>query len=208
MKRSCTNCGTELPENAGFCPKCGTKLETPCCPACGKEIDLGAAFCIHCGQPLGESREEAQAAALPQTETERLPGSASLEKEKHPALKIIGIILALLVLIFAAICGFEEIYLRKMYPNQIMLNADVVPYAQTEINYHLAPENYEITVEIADGDLAKRTAMPKYENGVFTYLFVDYVYDITVSDGNESISGTVTVDVSFEADPFKKLFSI
>ena len=164
MKRSCTNCGTELPENAGFCPKCGTKLETPCCPACGKEIDLGAAFCIHCGQPLGESREEAQAAVLPQTETERLPGSASLEKEKHPALKIIGIILALLVLIFAAICGFEEIYLRRMFPSKTMLNPEVIAYAQTEIGYNFAPENYEIAVEITGGNLEKRTSVPKYGN--------------------------------------------
>lgn len=202
MKRSCTNCGTELPENAGFCPKCGTKLETPCCPACGKEIDLGAAFCIHCGQPLGESREEAQAAVLPQTETERLPGSASLEKEKHPALKIIGIILALLVLIFAAICGFEEIYLRRMFPSKTMLNPEVIAYAQTEIGYNFAPENYDIAVEITGGNLEKRTSVPKYGNGTYTYLFVDYVYDITVSDGTESVSGTVTVDASFEADPF------
>lgn len=382
MSRFCVNCGTELPDEAGFCPKCGTKIEVPCCPACGKEVDYESDFCIYCGQPLKESKNEettgpvrtglksksesacsppgGQAAKEPATvdpddgvmseagpqefswsykaalgrlettvntvtvqltndvihiletqgsvwgnkEPNQLPGKEislssiesvrvrphwsvlfglplllciplllygwlasridwitavfclvlvavvairysfqihhqrmiiidrdknkvvlrgkdrsvlqqveeaivnrtglmpSAQEKKHQALKIIGIILVLLVLIFAVICGFEEIYLRRMFPNQIMLNPDVIAYARTEINYHLAPENYDITVEITGGNLGKRTSLPKYENAVFTYLFVDYVYDITVSDGAESASGTVTVDASFEVDPF------
>lgn len=370
MSRFCVNCGTELPDEAGFCPKCGTKIEIPCCPACGKEVDFDTDFCIYCGRPLKKDKSEsafsplggqavkepdvadtshADDTAMPESmpqefswsykaaigriettvntvvgriaddvirifetqgsawsskEPNQLPEKEvplsgiesarvcshwsilfgiplllcvplllygwlasridwitaalclalvavvafrysfqihhqrliiidhdrnkvvlrgkdrsvlrqveeaivnrtglmpSAQEKKHPALKIIGIILALLVLIFAAICGFEEIYLRRMYPNQIMLNPDVAAYVQPEISYHLAPENYEITVEITGGNLEKRTSLPKYENGVFTYLFVDYVYDITVSDGNESVSGTVTVDASFEVDPF------
>lgn len=357
MSRYCVNCGTELPDEAGFCPKCGTKIEVPCCPACGKEVDFDTDFCIYCGQPLKEDKKEpdvsdtskvddtvvseampqefswsykaalgrlettvntvtvritediirifeTQSSALSKKEPRQLPekevrlssvesvrvcshwsilfgvplllciplllygwlasridlmtailclavvavvafrysfqihhhrliitdhdnnrialrGKDKLvlrqveetiinrtgltphdQSKKRPALKIIGIVLTLLILIFAAFCAFEEIYLRRMYPKQIMLNPDVIAYAQTEINYHLAPDNYEITVEITGGDLTKRTAMPKYENGAFTYLFVDYIYDITVGNGTESVNGTVTVDASFEAHLF------
>lgn len=388
MNKFCMNCGAELPESASFCPKCGTKIEIPCCPSCGKQVDFGTDFCIYCGQPLRESKEEGpavpsrpkaklqpehtspkdqavektsippiqnasengaanpkesndviqdfswtykaalgriettvntvtveiandvihiletQGSALGKKEPTRLPEKEILlsgiehvrvsshwsalfgvplllcvplllygwlvsridwitavlclalvavvafrysfqihhqrliiidhdknkivlrgkdravlqqveeaiinrtgltppvRKKRRPALKLIGVILAFFVLIFAAICAFEEIYLRRMFPKQIMLNPDVIAYAQAEISYRLAPENYDIAVEITGGNLEKRTALPKYEDDTFTYFFVDYVYEITISDGTESVSGTVTIDASFEVNPF------
>lgn len=46
----CFNCGTENPQEATFCKKCGRKLDgTALCSACGKYTPADGEFCIHCG---------------------------------------------------------------------------------------------------------------------------------------------------------------
>ena len=46
----CFNCGTENPQEATFCKKCGRKLDgTALCSACGKHTPADGEFCIHCG---------------------------------------------------------------------------------------------------------------------------------------------------------------
>lgn len=54
MAKFCVNCGTPLPDEAGFCPKCGAKVEIPHCPSCGKEVDFETEYCIYCGARLKE----------------------------------------------------------------------------------------------------------------------------------------------------------
>nr|WP_325196468.1 zinc ribbon domain-containing protein [uncultured Oscillibacter sp.] len=58
MSIFCVACGAELPEGAGFCPHCGTKVVIPRCPACGKELDFGVSFCMYCGQQLKKDDTE------------------------------------------------------------------------------------------------------------------------------------------------------
>lgn len=46
----CFNCGTENPQEATFCKKCGRKLDgTALCSACGKYTPADGEFCIYCG---------------------------------------------------------------------------------------------------------------------------------------------------------------
>ena len=46
----CFNCGTENPQEATFCKKCGRKLDgTALCSACGKYTPADGEYCIHCG---------------------------------------------------------------------------------------------------------------------------------------------------------------
>lgn len=46
----CNYCGTENPENAVFCKKCGRRLDgMSLCSACGKLTPLDGEFCINCG---------------------------------------------------------------------------------------------------------------------------------------------------------------
>lgn len=89
MGAFCTNCGTPLPEGAGFCPKCGTKVETFCCPSCGKELDFGADFCIYCGQRLKEEApmaEPGQETSAPMEETTPQPEPKAPKEEKRSEL--------------------------------------------------------------------------------------------------------------------------
>lgn len=49
----CANCGAELPEGAGFCIKCGTKVpEFVFCFKCGEKLPADAGFCFKCGTKL------------------------------------------------------------------------------------------------------------------------------------------------------------
>ena len=59
--RTCESCGTEIANDAVFCPKCGAKLpevlppqpeeknDANKCQNCGKELEEGAQFCPDCG---------------------------------------------------------------------------------------------------------------------------------------------------------------
>lgn len=88
----CMNCGRELPPEAGFCPKCGTKVEVPICPKCGKIVDLDDDFCPFCGARINsepESGPESQPQPEPIPEPEPVlepasePGSTS-EPQPQP----------------------------------------------------------------------------------------------------------------------------
>lgn len=50
----CKNCGTQLPDNAAFCSRCGAP-QAPAkkvCPACGTEASAEQFFCEKCGTRL------------------------------------------------------------------------------------------------------------------------------------------------------------
>lgn len=343
----CTNCGTPLPEEAVFCPKCGAKFEMPHCPACGKTLDFGADFCIYCGQRLKEEPPEperedpvppAKPTSSPEPEREetappaeadlapddqvfnwsymarqsedyiihtitmklqektlhisqelssmlektwhqslpeqvidlneiedlavdseeiiifqksgrmvkfegkdpeilgdtaaaillqlqRIPGgsetpssvarpetgyvppadtmpkidSVGAPKKKKRGWLIAGAILGMIVLVIGGIEVYQRLYVRDSFPNSVMQDPNVREYVSTEINGDL---DYLVTAEVTGGRLVKETSLPQRENGMLTYLFVDYVYDVTLSDDfGESASGQVTVNCSFETEP-------
>lgn len=56
----CSKCGYEMPGNALFCPRCGTKKPDNCCPKCGKQLPKGVRFCGYCGAKIegGEASGE------------------------------------------------------------------------------------------------------------------------------------------------------
>lgn len=84
----CMNCGKELPPEAGFCPKCGTKVDIPVCPSCGKEIDPDDGFCLYCGARLREEEPAPEAEVetpQPMAEEEDTPPEEGVSKpvENH-----------------------------------------------------------------------------------------------------------------------------
>ncbi|MEM1546344.1 MAG: zinc ribbon domain-containing protein [Candidatus Methanomethylicia archaeon] len=58
-RRYCMHCGSVMPSDALFCPKCGKQPpggpDTKTCPNCGSVINLVASYCPKCGaaQPKG-----------------------------------------------------------------------------------------------------------------------------------------------------------
>ena len=67
----CTQCGTDLPEGALFCPECGMKIDVPeepealepqtvplFCTNCGTQLKQGSRFCTACGFKVEPNIEE------------------------------------------------------------------------------------------------------------------------------------------------------
>lgn len=48
MSYQCKKCGSDVPEDALFCSKCGEKITALRCPSCGKRLPEDSAFCTYC----------------------------------------------------------------------------------------------------------------------------------------------------------------
>ena len=52
MSYQCKKCGSDVPEDALFCSKCGGKITALRCPSCGKRLPEDSAFCTYCGAKI------------------------------------------------------------------------------------------------------------------------------------------------------------
>jgi hypothetical protein len=71
----CINCGTQLPDIAKFCGKCGTPVQAaaePVCSNCGSKLN-GNNFCLECGTPaqaaVGPSAPESGSSSIPSVDS-------------------------------------------------------------------------------------------------------------------------------------------
>lgn len=119
---------------------------------------------------------------------------------KRAGHKPLWIILGVVIVLILGVLLVPELYLKQSFPASVIQNQNVKGYVGTGISGDL---NYQFVTEVTGGKLVKNTSMPQYEDGLFTYYFVDCVYDVTITaDDGESVSGQVTVDCSFSVEPF------
>ena len=66
---TCPNCGNEIPTDAVFCMRCGTRLiseshvekeEGKKCKNCGRLLEDGVMFCTYCGTPIEKLEEQTE----------------------------------------------------------------------------------------------------------------------------------------------------
>lgn len=82
---NCHCCKTDLPENAKFCPNCGTKVQL-LCPHCKIEVPENAKFCHQCGAVLQQKTPKTQEiTVLDQNEKSEFEKQidALIDKEKY-----------------------------------------------------------------------------------------------------------------------------
>ncbi len=135
-KKICANCGAELTQEQGFCPRCGTAATTlpaaPVCTACGAELSAGSDFCTKCGTRVN--------AILPAEE-----GKAAGTKKKKGL--IAGIVAAVAVVIVAVIL----IVCRK-----VPVDALVVDKNELEI---VEAETYTVSCTVYPSNASDKTVM-------------------------------------------------
>lgn len=69
----CVFCGTDNPDGALFCKKCGKRLDgMTTCPSCGKDTPADGDFCIYCGAGLRSA--DAKSAGPDEPAAERTDG--------------------------------------------------------------------------------------------------------------------------------------
>lgn len=100
----CQTCGKQVKDNAKFCSKCGSKLShenqnVKICRICGKQVKADAKFCTKCGSKLsGENQSPVNEVNIEmQKGDERFRENIKWKK----AIKCIGIILILVIVIFS-----------------------------------------------------------------------------------------------------------
>ena len=152
----CSNCGTEIADNAVFCPSCGAKQakqpqNRPVCRSCGAPLKAGAQFCPACGakveavQAPHTAQPSAEPASPPQKATKSAPQTGNTGK-KPPV--------ALLIAAGAAVVVLTVVLMRILSPQP----ADAADPAQAqgsapaesgEASDTIVPED----IESSDADL-------------------------------------------------------
>lgn len=116
MKATCTHCHAPLPEEAKFCPECGTAVQvTVVCPDCGQCHPPGSKFCSSCGKPLPVALRQGSG---PGRQNEHTGG---LSRSQLTILLSIGLIAGL-------ICG---IYYYLNFIEPLAAKEKVDPHQQT-----------------------------------------------------------------------------
>jgi len=119
MGSYCTNCGVQLDNKNKFCTICGNKLELSkekqsekkpsipkYCIKCGHQMPDGSRFCVKCGAKIEEKVETIQ--PQPVQQTTYPPVSINKPKPKRKALKYIGVIAVVAILLIATFfVGFK-----------------------------------------------------------------------------------------------------
>ena len=99
----CSTCGTDNPDGARFCKRCGARLG-PGCPTCGAPLEPDAAFCGQCGTRLAADAPVAT------------PSSPPIPAARQPvAVPIVGPAaeLRLVSVLFADLVGFTTLAERQ-----------------------------------------------------------------------------------------------
>ncbi len=72
----CPTCGVDVPDDAVFCPSCGTRKQQleSLCPSCQTPVTPGAVFCSNCGKSVANPKPDK--AVCPACGSEVKPGAA------------------------------------------------------------------------------------------------------------------------------------
>lgn len=106
MAKKCVSCGTDLPNDAGFCTECGAQQpEVRLCKQCGALLEKDALFCGECGtkyeDPNKQQTERPVIKAAPVTELK--------EEKKWTTSQMISIAVGVLVVLFLVIAIFNGV---------------------------------------------------------------------------------------------------
>ncbi len=132
------------------------------------------------------------------------PAPQARGRKKKTWLIVLLIVLGAVALLAAAVIVFGLLFLRQTFPQNMMTSPKSFAQLQKEIIDDLDLPDGAVTVEIADGRLAERAALPQYRDGVLTYPVLDYTYDVVLTSGEGHAEGQVDVTCSMEAKPFQR----
>ena len=86
MSYHCQKCGSEVPEDALFCSKCGEKVTALRCPNCGKRLSEDSAFCTYCGAKIvAEQAKPSQPEEQPAAATAEAAPQAVIPPAENPS---------------------------------------------------------------------------------------------------------------------------
>lgn len=137
MAKRCKHCAAELPENAQFCPACGTQVQPAglvACPECQAENSPGANFCKECGAALGRPVKS------------QSPAAASLNPQHLQVILSLAAIALLVVGIYYYI-GFVKTVQGKSDPHRQAAPQAQAHSAEEEHN-HPVPDEADIRAAV------------------------------------------------------------
>lgn len=154
----CQFCGTEISEDAAFCPECGKKQETPAmstafCPKCGNQLEEGCDFCPKCGARIkepdaGKIKEQHTASPAP-------PAPKNPKGKGH--IVILVFLLAAIVIVALVVFAVRSFLLPDRMDTSETVNSTLIDEAEENDNEDT--DNEEIDLSEVDYNLLENTEL-------------------------------------------------
>lgn len=135
-------------------------------------------------------------------------GDASREKPKSRKKRVliaVGIVAGAAAVLLGVITCFEQVYLLRKLPETVLASEAAVDLVREQMKTDFNFDGLDADVHIEGGRLADTPSFPQKEGKLYTFFFVDFIYDVVVTNATgENASGTITADMSFSAEPFSQ----
>ncbi len=118
----CQTCGTQVPQNARFCPSCGKEVAARVCQACGAQVPEGSHFCPSCGKEvvLPPRLETQPSRVVPQKMEKEKKGKEAGKKSVNPVTANIMAVIVLVVvfpILFLVILFLLDDWVSVSFPH-------------------------------------------------------------------------------------------
>ena len=133
-------------------------------------------------------------------------GDASREKPKSRKKRVliaVGIVAGAAAVLLGVITCFEQVYLLRKLPETVLVSEAAVDLVREQMKTDFNLDSLDTDIRIEGGRLADTPGFPQKEGKLYTFFFVDFIYDVVVTNkAGEKISGEIEADVAIVTELF------
>lgn len=125
------------------------------------------------------------------------------KSRKKRVLIAVGIVAGAAAVIIGGVSCFEQFYLLRKLPETVLTSEAAVEQVREQMESDFGLDSLDADIRIEGGRLADTPGFPQKEGELYTFFFIDFIYDVAVTNkAGEKISGEIEADVATVTELF------